>query len=357
MVHKKIKDADHNRIKVLDGWRTLSVALVIFSHALLFSGTMRLDPSGFAAREIFIPIVPSLGALGVDIFFVISGFVICRGFLKEVDETGRVSLPAFYTRRFFRIVPPLVIYLAVVFTLAWFGVVQLRIGTAVRALTFTCNFPSDHTDCGGQLAQHTWSLSVEEQFYLVIPVLFVAFANNRRTVITGLALTLAACVFGLAVLGLTVAAAFLANFVFIGAGVACALNEEKIRHVVGALPAWTVYPMLVLLVPLARANATRIWPVPNIPLAVVITVLLIQTMVKPSRLRDFLLLPAMRDTGRASYGIYLWQQLALNAGVSVPFYALTLPVCLAWCFASFKWFERPLIRLGARFSNNIKAHT
>jgi peptidoglycan/LPS O-acetylase OafA/YrhL len=114
-----------NRIEVLDGWRTVSVVLVILSHVLLYSGVRLADTSSFAARKIYDPLIVSLGGLGVNIFFVISGFVICRGFLKEVGETGRVSLLAFYVRRFFRIVPPLAVYLAVLVTLAWLGVIEL----------------------------------------------------------------------------------------------------------------------------------------------------------------------------------------------------------------------------------------
>lgn len=358
ILRPKIKDADHNRIDVLDGWRTLSVAFVILSHVLLFSGGKLADTSSFAARKIYDPLIASLAYLGVDIFFVISGFVICRGFLKEVGATGRVSLLAFYVRRFFRIVPPLAVYLAVVVTLAWLGVVETRgIGHFARALTFTCNFPN--ADCGGWLGGHTWSLSVEEQFYLVIPLIFAALAIHRRTAITGLALTLAICMFGLAASGFDVAATFIVHFVFIGTGVACALNEEKVRSVVGVLPAWAVYPMLALLPLLARASLTRFWPMASIVLAAVIPTLLMGTILKSSRLKDFLLLPAMRETGRVSYGIYLWQQLATYSfvGVGAPFYALSLTACVAWSFASFNWFEKPLIGLGTRLSRKIKAHT
>lgn len=74
---------------------------------------------------------------------VISGFVICRGFLKEVGETGRISLLAFYVRRFLRIVPPLAVYLNVVVAPAWLGVVETQgIGHVAPALTFTCDFPN-----------------------------------------------------------------------------------------------------------------------------------------------------------------------------------------------------------------------
>src|SRR5689334_14287534 len=117
--------ASNNRIEVLDGWRAVSVSLVILSHALMYSGLQLADMESFSARKIYLPLIESLGGLGVDVFFVISGFVICRGFLKEIGETGRVSLLAFYVRRFFRILPPLVIYLAALVTLAWLGVVAV----------------------------------------------------------------------------------------------------------------------------------------------------------------------------------------------------------------------------------------
>lgn len=64
----------------------------------------------------------------------------------------------------------------------------------------------------------------------MIPLIFAAVINDRRTAISGLALALAACVFGLAASGFDLAAGFLVHFVFIGAGVACALNEETVRR-------------------------------------------------------------------------------------------------------------------------------
>jgi peptidoglycan/LPS O-acetylase OafA/YrhL len=348
--------ASQNRIDVLDGWRTVSVALVILSHVLLYSSVRLADTSSYASRKIYTPQILGLGNLGVDIFFVISGFVICRGFLKEVSETGRVSLLAFYLRRLFRIVPPLAIYLAAVVALAWFGLVELHIISAARVLTFTCNFTN--ADCGGWLTAHMWSLSVEEQFYLVIPLTFVIFANYRAVAMTGIALILASGVLGLAVSKFETAAMFLVSFVQIGAGVACALNEENVRRVVGVMPAWTVYPILALLLLLVRVDGTQFWPVSSVVTAAVIVTMLMVTILKPSRLNGLLLLPAIRETGRVSYSVYLWQQLATYpfAGAGAVFYSLSLTACVAWSFVSFKWLERPLITLGAQLSTAIKAH-
>ena len=78
-----LNDAGHNRIDVLDGWRTVSVALVILSHVLLVSGAWLADTSGFTTREIYIPMIGGLGILGVDIFFVSSSEFLFR------DRRGR----------------------------------------------------------------------------------------------------------------------------------------------------------------------------------------------------------------------------------------------------------------------------
>ena len=162
-----------HRIDVLDGWRAISVGLVVASHLVGMSG-LRVY-FGQSVQSIAI----NYGQIGVEFFFAISGFVICAGLLRE----DRVSLSGFYIRRAFRILPPLLIYVTVVGAMATASFVQVSTGSFVRALSFTCNIGP----CDWQFG-HTWSLAYEEQFYFVFPLIFIwlgAFRGKGSLLIGG----------------------------------------------------------------------------------------------------------------------------------------------------------------------------
>jgi len=104
------------RLPSLDGLRALSIALVVVGHA--YQGATLLSPST--------PfwLISGNGALGVEIFFVISGFLITTLLLEEYEQQGTISLHNFYIRRVFRIVPALWAYLAVILLLSVLGVLD-----------------------------------------------------------------------------------------------------------------------------------------------------------------------------------------------------------------------------------------
>ena len=120
------------------------------------------------------------GSLGVRFFFVISGFLITYLLLKEHAQTGKLSLQNFYARRALRILPVYFVYLAVVFALQLLTPYHQPGITWVGNLTFTTNFlPTNWTTA------HLWSLAVEEQFYLLWPlILTLAGPQNLRRVLS-----------------------------------------------------------------------------------------------------------------------------------------------------------------------------
>ena len=164
---------DKNHIVQLDGVRFLAVALVLFDH--------------WTVTHIELP-VGALGALGVTIFFVLSGFLITRILLSSKDKlssqpNGGLSkyLKTFYIRRTIRIFP---VYYLVLFVLALINEPPVRQTFAWLALYGTNIYIAIHHTWMGTV-DHLWSLAVEEQVYLILPLLFF-FVPRRYVPLTGL---------------------------------------------------------------------------------------------------------------------------------------------------------------------------
>ncbi len=149
----------------LDGLRAVAVVLVVAYHAGL----------------------PHLGGgfVGVDVFFVISGYLITRNLLREVDASRRVDLVGFWGRRIRRLVPALAVMLVVVLGLAlvvqgplhWeSSAAQARAAALYVSNYYFASQPTGYfgADLSSNLFLHTWSLGVEEQFYVLWPLLFLA---------------------------------------------------------------------------------------------------------------------------------------------------------------------------------------
>lgn len=164
----------------LDGLRAIAVALVLVYH--LFPGIL---PGGF---------------FGVDIFFVISGFLITSLLLTEIATTGRIALLNFWRRRARRLLPALALVLLVCTSLALIvgGDVLVGVAAQIFGASFFVNnwvliaggadyFAQDNPE----LFRNTWSLSIEEQFYLLLPIaLFAIFKLGGRSATVTLFLTL-----------------------------------------------------------------------------------------------------------------------------------------------------------------------
>ncbi len=150
------------RIPSLDGLRALSIFLVVSLHTL-----QRYNDNhhvGFGWYGLF------NGASGVFIFFEISGFLITTLLLQEHQRRGSISLRGFYLRRAFRILPPLYFYIGFITLLGLLGRLALNRSDIVSSLFFFHNLVQHSTMWS---LEHLWSISVEEQFYLVWPFLFV----------------------------------------------------------------------------------------------------------------------------------------------------------------------------------------
>lgn len=326
------------RIDALDGWRAICVGLVIVSHVSRVSALSLPD----ALRSIAF----TYGQLGVEFFFAISGFVICTGMLRE----ERVSISGFYVRRFFRIVPPLLLFVAANAALVRAGVLDITAASFAHALTFTCNIG----ECSWPLI-HTWSLAYEEQFYIVFPLAFVIAGHWRgRAVVAVLALMAAAMVL-LAVVHAPHGAGAIRHFFSIGCGVAAAMHRARLEALLAKL-SWPVFGLAALVpfaLPLAPWSDRLPW-IGYLACSPAIMLALFGSAVLGRF--SWLAWPPLTAIGRASYGIYLWQQLAA-ADYGAPTFALNALllaglVPVAWL--TYRFVETPLIRLGrtlaARFA-------
>jgi peptidoglycan/LPS O-acetylase OafA/YrhL len=169
IIEVKTLKAVNNRIPSLDGLRAFSILLVLMGHG---AATV---PAGWQPSEWSSAIIEN-SSLGVYVFFVISGFLITRLLMKERQKTGNISIKDFYIRRAFRIWPAFYVFWLAVLILGGIGAIQLHVGEAIAAGLYAWNYYP-----GGQtwFLGHTWSLAVEEQFYLLWPVTLRLLGNSR----------------------------------------------------------------------------------------------------------------------------------------------------------------------------------
>ncbi|MGJ5138740.1 acyltransferase family protein [Bradyrhizobium oligotrophicum] len=158
-----IKGSVSTLIPSLDGIRALSVLIVVLGH----SGLQAIVPGGF----------------GVTIFFFLSGFLISTLMLAEHERTGGLDVPSFYARRVFRLMPPLLLSLAIAYGLTAAGLLDGGMtvkGLAAQVLYFA-NYYGLFFDPGNTVPDGTgilWSLAVEEHFYIVYPLLMTLLLGS-----------------------------------------------------------------------------------------------------------------------------------------------------------------------------------
>lgn len=333
------------KIPSLDGLRGVSILLVILGHARGTTGFPSWVPSFMTEHA----------ALGVQIFFVISGYLITTLILDEERKTGSISLKMFYARRTIRIFPPFYLFLLVLTIGVWTGMLRLPKYNLLFAVTYLMNWVP--VGIGAWVTGHLWSLSAEEQFYLVWPAA-IKFAGKGRALaiaaivavgspLVALALYQVSQDLGIRFLGV-VSDSIACGCVL--AGIMPWLRRQKLF--------WTALSaraggLTILMIPLIDHRNH-----PRIHLLVIETVLNFCICYCIARYTEFsktiggtvLNNRALAAVGRISYSMYLWQQVFLSPKGTVLVQTFPINVVSTFCCAAVSYMivEQPLAGLRKR---------
>jgi len=352
------QDLSVSHFPSLDGIRAVSVFIVLIAHA---------------NAEFHNKVINSLfsgGTLGVYIFFVISGFLITTLLLKEKIKSGTISLRNFYIRRSLRILPVAYLYLLTLFILHEFCGLAVAPMEYVGCLLFLMNLGYFHT---GILTGHFWSLSVEEQFYIIFPSIL---KRNYRLYINFLFILLVSILVvrmidfralsklhpayhTFALLNIVKELIFHLDGIIVGSLLAISLFKN-------IFPLQFVYKYKILLhvilipVILIIFNDLLFYSVFNSVISSVLIAVLLASNLKVSG--DFIYkvlnFKFLKRIGILSYSTYIWQQLILfrynNVFNNDRYIYWGLLVCLfilsAVVYSSYEFFEKRFLNLKQRFT-------
>ncbi|HVY44715.1 MAG TPA: acyltransferase, partial [Minicystis sp.] len=311
---------------------------------------------GFLSLDAFRKI-GDLGNLGVRVFFVISGYLITSLLLQELEAHGKVDFKAFYLRRAFRIFPAFYAYLAVVAVLSAISILAVPWVDLARAAAYVSNFFSERAWATG----HSWSLSVEEQFYLLWP-LALFFARSTKGIWVAVFVFAAAPFARIGVWTFMpedralIGEAFPTVADAIACGCALAILAPKLSASARyqrflRSPAFVLVPLVALAMNQLDKHARFFFSVGTSVLDVGIAL----TVDRCVRVFDgpvgrVLNLRPVRWIGTLSYSLYLWQQLFLNRTSDALVCRFPFNVSLAFLCATCSYYlvERPMLRLRGR---------
>jgi peptidoglycan/LPS O-acetylase OafA/YrhL len=354
------------KIPAFDGVRGLGVLLVIFTHFPLVVES-EIYNSIWHANQI-----SRVAYTLLDLFFAISGFFITRMLLIEREQTGKIAFPMFYMRRAFRIFP--IYYIAVV---TCFFVFSFKLPETASLLTYTFNIYHPFNPAPQPLEQ-AWSLSVEEQFYLIWPLLIALTPTRFVSLMVGRIVPAAAilCGIGLAILARGSDPMFSGDIIYmspvtrmlsLSLGGWIAVREVENRPFLG-WPCLVLVASATVLLMVDRfgrnsgviTSQAAYWVLALASYAM-ISVAIVSTIVFDTRwagkcLRGLFTLRPLMAIGRLSYALYLFHlpvlfYLGLNDaalhGAKAPIAKVALCLAVTFCLAILSYFaiERPMLSL------------
>lgn len=344
------------RIAELDGLRGVAVALVVLSHvqSLLPGGRW---PPLLAPLDVI-----ASGALGVLIFFVLSGYLITSLLIAEQARDGRIALVAFYARRVARIFPASYLYIAVVALLALTGAAQVSATQLDVAALQAQNYSAvifGATGAGPWEGQrtlgHFWSLALEEQFYWLWPLVLMRWRRHAPALLVALIVAMPAVRVASYLLWpasrLSLTAMFHTALDPIAVGCLLAFSRERVAAWVARLrDRWITLAIAVLFLatPAIAAAVEGAWTftfgrtIESLLAALVIVVLVDRPAFWLARAMRW---PPIQFLGAISFSLYLWQELFCLKGAALtlpPFVAV--PVAIGVATLSWRFVERPCQR-------------
>jgi peptidoglycan/LPS O-acetylase OafA/YrhL len=345
------------RYASLNGLRAISIIIVIVSHLAL----------NYAAFPEFLKSVPLItdGKFAVNVFFVISGFLITRLLLQEEKLTKNISLKNFFIRRILRIFPAYYFLLSVYFILSCVGFLQLSNQSWLTSITYTKYFNWNQDWYTG----HAWSLSIEEHFYLLWPLFFTFGPRGKRYFIFAVLLIVPvfrAFSYYNDVSWINPLTIFY-RFDAIATGCLFALYQEKIVSVLTLH--WKKYfyiaiALLLSLSLLAYFNDMYDWGLDFFIISIgstygtianlLIAVILLCSVFGPQGIWfKFLNSRIMERIGILSYSIYLWQQLfTAKEDHFINRFPINIAFIIAASLCSYYFIEKPFLKLKTRFSSS-----
>ncbi|MBO0858283.1 MAG: acyltransferase [Chloracidobacterium sp.] len=346
------------RIPALDGIRALAVFLVIFYHF------------GFNWAP---------GGAGVMMFFVLSGFLITWLLLKENERYGDISLKGFYRRRILRIFPAFYAYWIILICLLSLKGKNVLWPHAISALFYVSNYYNAILGDPNNGFSHTWSLGIEEQFYLLWPFAFFLLRDDLKKMTRFLVILIGAVWLHRLILYFIFGvnqAYFYASFdtrldnLMVGCLAAVLLKRGALFSVWRVLCS-NAFMVLLVVAPflcsiyLGPLLMTRYLDVIGFAIdPILIALLMIQLIsLSSSPCARWIESPLLRFLGRISYSLYLYQQITMDlAKKPVADQPVIIQLLVAVSFtvavASFSYYviERPFLRLrGSRPSRAVAA--
>jgi peptidoglycan/LPS O-acetylase OafA/YrhL len=337
-----------DRFPSLDGIRAICIILVLFAHIL--------SPYKFNEHTHFL--IELSGVLGVQVFFVISGFLITTLLLKEKINKGDISLKNFYTRRVLRIFPVAFLYLICILALNFILGLQIPAKCFIGAAFFMSNLAWFQ---GSWYTGHYWSLSIEEQYYLVFPLMMKKFTDRIHLLLIAVlsfiiflrALAYSGNFPDWPVLKITGYLIYQSDGVLMGSllAVLCFKNYVPINF----FRRFSIYFILLLpvLIWSFHANLIGITSVnPTISSLLISIVVLCCVVSLRYSIYNFLNNKYIMLVGKLSFSIYIWQQLftgyndKMGRLARVPVNLIMIAL-VSYC--SYYFFEKKFLKLKDKF--------
>lgn len=299
-------------------------------------------------KHVSAPALQAYGDLGVHVFFVLSGYLISNLLLSELASTSSINLRHFYVRRAFRIFPAAFVFLLVTCTIYWR---EMSWGHVTAAFLYLANMDPTRPWIFG----HLWSLSIEEQFYLLWPYVLKKWSRHKELVLIGIfaATPVIRCLsYALKPAGV-LAASLPAVADQIAIGCLLAIFQKFLPRISGRLAHLML--LAAVLLPWYPANSaprTLLMLFVLRPLLhVCVAGLVLHVVQVPYRALNW---APVVWLGKISYSLYLWQQVFCSNPNLRYGYMLTLPAIACACL-SYYVVEQPMLQLRERLSHRPRA--